>query len=276
MIIDTHVHIGRILNFNMKKEEVLYAMNRYGIDYSIVSDIRGTEYDHKRRKLPFFLQTDQMKCMKDTIRFAKDNPDRIGAALWMKTCSCTPDEKIYELIQENREYVKALKIHPYHNPIPFDDDRMEPFMELAKHFHLPVVIHTGGCDDASPQRVYNMAERHPDINFVMVHMGLGTDNKIAAKLIGQLPNLYGDTSWVLMERTVRFIKLNGDDRILFGSDMPIDGKDTYLYNKTGDRSIYQDYFHKLPQLISPESYEKLMFRNAMRLFDIKIDKCPNQ
>ena len=27
---------------------------------------------------------------------------------------------------------------------------------------------------------------------------------------------------------------------------------------------------------SPESYEKLMFRNAMRLFDIKIDKCPNQ
>ena len=32
MIIDTHVHIGKILNFNMKKEDVLYSMEKYGIE----------------------------------------------------------------------------------------------------------------------------------------------------------------------------------------------------------------------------------------------------
>lgn len=268
MIIDTHVHIGRIFNFNLKKEDVLYAMDKYGIDHCIVSDLRAAEHDHSRRPLPFFLQTPQIKCAKEIIDFAKANPDKISAALWMKPCSETADEKLYEIIRDNRKFVKALKFHPYHNALPFDDRKMEPYMELAKYFSLPVTVHTGGCDDASCQRVYNMALRHPDINFVMVHMGLGTDNKEAEELIGKLPNLYGDTTWVQMENTIRFINKNGDDHIFFGSDMPIDGKDTYRFNKTGDDSIYQDYFHKLPYLIPPESYEKLMCGNAKRIFGI--------
>ncbi len=268
MIIDTHVHIGKIFNFNMKKEEVLYAMEKYGIDHAIVSDIRAAEYDHKQRPLPFFLQTSQIKCLKETIEFAKENEGRISAALWMKPCSETADENVYKLISENRKYVKALKFHPFHNALPFDDKKMEPYMELAKYYSLPVVSHTGGCDEASCVRVYEMAKRHPDINFVMVHMGLGTDNKEAEELIGRLPNLFGDTTWVPMENTIRFINKNGDEKIMFGSDMPIDGPDTYLHNKTGQPSIYQDYFHKLPHLIPSESYEKIMHKNAERVFSV--------
>ncbi len=269
MIIDTHVHIGRVLNFNMKKEHVLYSMERYGIDYSIVSDCRGTESDHHQRVLPFILQTPQIKCIQETIDFAKAYPDKIGAALWLRPMHETADDKVYRIIEENREYVKALKFHPFHSAVNFDADKMEPFMELAKHFDLPVVVHTGGADHASCKRVYNMAQRHPDINFVMVHMGLGTDNTEAEKLIGMLPNLYGDTTWVSMKNTIRFIENNGDDKILFGSDNPIDGKDTYLHNKYGDRSIYQDYFHVLPDLIPKDSYEKLMWKNAVKLFSLE-------
>ena len=55
MIIDSHVHIGKILNFNMRKQDVLYSMDAYGIDYSIVSDVRATEFDHQQRELPMFL-----------------------------------------------------------------------------------------------------------------------------------------------------------------------------------------------------------------------------
>lgn len=32
-------------------------------------------------------------------------------------------------------------------------------------------------------------------------------------------------------------------KMMFGSDAPIDGLDTYLCNKKGERSIYQDYFN---------------------------------
>ena len=51
--------------------------------------------------------------------------------------------------------------------------------------------------------------------------------------------------------------------------MPIDGVDTYLHNPKGERSLYQDYFHELPEQISKEAYEDLMYKNAMRLFNIR-------
>lgn len=268
MIIDTHVHTGRMLNFNMKKSDVLYSMERYGISYSIVSDLRAVEFGHKGERVPKILRHSQMQCAQSAVDFAKEYPDRIGAALWMRPYEEHADDDIFRFIEENRQYIKALKFHPFHSCVNFDDERMEPYMEMAKHFSLPVVSHTGGSDAASCTRVYYMAKRHPDINFVMVHMGLGTDNNEAIYLAGKLENLYGDTTWVPMEKTLRFIEKNGIDRIVFGSDNPIDGKDTYLHNKTGDPSIYQQYFHILPTLLSEDDYEKLMSGNARRLFNI--------
>lgn len=268
MIIDTHVHIGSILNFNMKKSEVLYSMEEYGIDYSIVSDIRASEFGHHGERIPAVLRKSQLYCAKSVVDFAKAYPDKIGAALWLKPYEEKADDALYSFIEENRSYIKALKFHPFHSRINFDSRRMEPFMELAKHFSLPVVTHTGGSDAASCLRVYMMAKKHPDISFVMVHMGLGTDNADAIYLIGKLPNLYGDTTWVPVESTVRFIEKNGDERIIFGSDNPIDGKDTYLNNGRGEISMYQRYFHELPSMIPAESYERLMYKNAKALFNI--------
>lgn len=47
-----------------------------------------------------------------------------------------------------------------------------------------------------------------------------------------------------------------------------DGVDTYLHNPKGERSLYQDYFCELPKLISKEEYEDVMYKNAMRVFNI--------
>ncbi len=272
MIIDTHVHIGTVLNFRMKKEDVLYSMEKYGIGYSIVSDIRAVEFAHNQKHIPKLFQTSQYKCAESVIGFAKDNPDKIGAAVWLKPYGEKADKEITELISRERKYIRALKFHPFHSTVPFDSKEMDPFITIARDQKLPVVTHTGGTDQASCVRVYNMAKRWPDVNFVMVHMGLGTDNSEATELIGKLPNLYGDTTWVKMENTIKFIEKNGDEKIVFGSDNPIDGKDTYLNNGRGSVSIYQDYFHKLPELISPSSYENLMYKNALRIFGEDIVK----
>ena len=60
----------------------------------------------------------------------------------------------------------------------------------------------------------------------MVHLGLGTDHELAIKLISKLPNLYGDTTWVNAKDTLKAIKVCGVDKIMFGSDNPIDGLET--------------------------------------------------
>ena len=47
--------------------------------------------------------------------------------------------------------------------------------------------------------------------------------------------------------------------MMFGSDMPIDGIDTYFCNPKGERSMYQDYFHVVPEKVDAESYADLIF-----------------
>lgn len=36
MIIDTHAHIGKMLIFDMPEEDLLYSIEKYGIDFSLV------------------------------------------------------------------------------------------------------------------------------------------------------------------------------------------------------------------------------------------------
>lgn len=269
MIIDTHVHIGNLM-FMLTEDDVMYSMDRYGIDYSIVSSINAAEFDHELKPVPKKYQHTQLECLNDVVSFAKKYPDRIGAAVWVRPYSEKADFELYKAINDNRRFIKAVKLHPYHSNVPTDSKLTEPFIELAEHYGLPVVVHTGGSDAASCVRVYNAAKRFPKVKFVMIHMGLGTDNSEAIELVSRLPNLYGDTTWVSPESTYRLIKTAGIGKVLFGSDNPIDGKDTYLHNRTGDRSLYQIYFNEFKTMITSEEYDRLMYKNAAELFGINI------
>ena len=60
MIIDTHVHIGKVLKFSMPEEMVLDSMEKYNIDFSLVSNIESAELDFKQKELPKEKQIDQV------------------------------------------------------------------------------------------------------------------------------------------------------------------------------------------------------------------------
>ena len=70
-----------------------------------------------------------------------------------------------------------------------------------------MVTHTANDEESSPRVCYEVALKYPDVNFVMFHMGLATDNLEAIELISRLPNLYGDTSWVKPEMVLEAIRV---------------------------------------------------------------------
>lgn len=268
MIIDSHVHIGTIMNFNMTKEQILYSTQKYGISFSLVSNIECAENDHNMRPIPEKLQKNQTLVLENTLRFASAHTDKIGVLAWLKIRTEQPNYRFQSLIAKNRHMIYGFKLHPFHSQTAPDDDKLEAYYRIAAEYELPIVSHTGGCDEASSRRLYNAAKKHPELNFVMVHMDLGTDNRTALEILGMLPNIYGDTTWVPITTTLEAVRRYGSEKMLFGSDNPINGRDTYLHDRMGKRSIYQQYFKELQTMISQEDYNNIMYKNAIRLFRI--------
>ena len=271
MLIDVHTHVGGDkLGFFMTEDMLLKEMEKYHIDYCIVSNGDSVEFDHKFNSIPAELQVSQKDSFLRTIQFARENPGKIGIMPWIKPSTEEMDEELEQLIRKNLDIVKGIKVHPYHSKTFFHSDKMDAYVELAQKYELPVMSHTGGCEEADAKYVYEMALRYPKVNFIMAHMGLGTDNKEAIELMEKAENLYADTAWVPISSTIEIIKRVGSKRVFFGSDSPIDGIDTYDNNGKGESSVYRDYFFKLEEMIGEEAYKDLMYRNAMEFFKIKL------
>lgn len=275
MIIDTHIHTGLFISpektVNMSEDIVLESMDLYNIDFAIVSNT-AEEVDCELNPIPKEHQKTQEEAFLEAINFARNNKEKIGIMPWVKPASETADARLEALIKENLDIVYGIKVHPFHSDIEFDSPRVEPYIELARKYNLPVAVHTADYYKASPRRVYNMALKYPDVNFIMVHMGLSTDNKEAIELLGMLPNLYGDTTWVPLESTVEIVKRYGSKKLFFGSDSPIDGIHTYAKNFAGEPSLYLRYFNELEDIIGTDAYENIMYKNAMEVFGIHLNR----
>lgn len=263
MRIDSHAHIGEMLNFKLSGEILLKSMEKYQIDFCLISNVESAEVDHDQILIPRSLQYSQQESNEKLLELVKQYPQKLGALVWVKPLQEEVDESLERLIQDNRKYIYGLKVHPYHSKVAFNDSKMMPYFELAKKYGLPIVTHTANDDDSSPLHVYEMALKYPDLNFVMAHLGLGTDNELAIELISKLPNLYGDTTWVSAEKALKAVKVCGPHKIMFGTDNPVDGVDTL------GKEIYQDYFQMVKQELTEEVYERLMCLNAKQIFNIK-------
>lgn len=263
------MHIGKALIFDMPEEMVIEAMEKYGIDYALVSNVDSTEVDFEQKEIPKNLQFTQVESLERVLKFARNYPEKIGVLVWVKPYGEKISEEFVKMIEDNRDIIYGMKVHQYHSKTPLNDPKMKPYIELAKKFHFPVVAHTAGDEISSPVNVWKVAKENPEIDFVMVHMGLGTDNEEAIHLLADLPNLYGDTTWVPVKSTIKAIETAGADKIMFGSDSPIDGVDTYHHNPKGEVSLYQDYFCNFKSLVGEETYEKVMSENAKRVFGLK-------
>ena len=268
-MIDSHVHIGGdAAGFEMNEKTVLQSKNNYGIDISIVSNGDSAEYGDGKIKIPEEMQVNQEKTLARVITFCRANPGKIYGAFWCKPNHEILTERIDKMITANRDIIVALKVHPFLSNLSFSDEKMMPYLDLACKHNLPVIVHTANDVVDSPMRVYEMAFRYPQLKFVMAHMGLETDHTLAIDLMEKAENLYADTTWVPVETTLEVIRRYGSGRVVFGSDSPIDGVDTYACNPLGEPSLYQQYFGNLKKRISEEDYENLMDKTARRLFGI--------
>ncbi len=263
MIIDAHIHMGELFGMkriSMTTDMIDESMEKYKIDYVIMSNGSGAEVDGNQELLEECNQKNQLVCNEEAIAYARSRMGKVGVLLWARPRLEGCDEEFEALLSENLDVVKGIKIHPYHSKMEFDAPEMKPYLKLCEKYDLPCLVHSA-VSYSTPDVIYEVAKEFPKVKIVMAHMGLGTNNERAIELIAKQDNLYGDTAWVKFETACKAIELCGEDKILFGTDSPIDGVDTY-----GKEDFYVPYFKQGP--LSKEAYEKLMFRNAIQVYNI--------
>jgi len=118
---------------------------------------------------------------------------------------------------------RGIKLHPLQHAYVADEETVDPFMELAEKYNVPVFIHSGHPPFSLPWSIALLAERHPDVKTVMIHMGHGHGVYIdaALKMAKRYPNIYLEMSGMPMGSKIKeaYEKV-GNDRIMFGTDMP--------------------------------------------------------
>ena len=255
-MIDVHFHLGSFPTLEEGKRLLLDSIDSHPFECALFSHLDATEFGEEDDRV-----IDQLTALKEGLAFCKEHDGRFYLLVWIRPNLEKPSKKFVDLIKKNLKYIKGLKMHPYCSRMRIDDKKVEPYLALAEELHLPILVHTAIDDYSSILHLETVAKKHPDLTFIAAHMELYTDHDCTIEVMKRNPNIYCDTAWVEMKDAARAIEEVGKERVLFGSDAPLDGETTL------DEPIYQNYFENSEGL-NEESYALLMGGNAKRIFKI--------
>lgn len=171
----------------------------------------------------------------------------------------------------------GVKLLPMYAGFGVDDERLEPLWDYAEQKQLPVLLHTGTTfirqaplKDTLPRLIDPVATRHPEIRFVLAHLGHPYEGECVVT-IRKHPNVYADISalhyrpWQLFNSLMLVQEYGVWDKLLFGSDYPFT---TVNDSITGLRKL-NDMVEgtNLPKLNSDE-IEKLIHRDGFEILGI--------
>jgi len=174
--------------------------------------------------------------------------------------------------------LSGIKIYTCYQQIDLASEKLQKVGRLAERYELPIMFHvghsyssmrtTGNISVANlikPSDVASYAERHPTIPIVLAHMGKPFFDELV-QVINSIPTLYTDMSGLIdskfdqadkegcVQEIRTFLELCGSDKLLFGTDFPI---------QTHEDTVYM--LEKAMRGFSEQDKEKVYYQNAERL-----------
>lgn len=214
MIFDGHANIGEsIYGPAQTIDELFMRMDSHDIEQAVVSPF--TPPDMNLRKANAAV-ADAVNASGRLVGFARIDP-RLG------------DLSILELTKCREEGICGVKVDPFEQAFRISSQRVFPFFEACAEASMPVLVSSGHPTVSSPLEVGAVAERLPNIPFLLAHgaqlamHGLGIMDCLA--VVQKFPNVYVETSAIpetgtesLIERVVLEVS---PDRVIFGTNSPI-------------------------------------------------------
>ncbi|MCC5875425.1 MAG: amidohydrolase family protein [Candidatus Sumerlaeia bacterium] len=266
MIIDCHTHLNnyheeRVRSVNDCLDNLQEEMEKNGVSYSLVlTSYKVTEHRPSTR----------------TVIEATRHRENIGVVAGISYLNY----KLHDLM-ELHEYlkeglVKGLKLYPGYEPFYPNDSRLRLVYDLAEEFNVPVMIHsgdtytpTGKVRFSHPLHIDDVAVDHPGVKLVICHIG-NPWIRDCMEVVYKNANVYADVSGLvlgsfqekfeeyMLDQVRQMIMYAGEpDYLLYGTDWPICEMPSYIRFMKGLG-------------LSPESLEKIMWKNAAKLFNLPV------
>ncbi|MGH2693372.1 MAG: amidohydrolase family protein [Actinomycetota bacterium] len=213
-VIDIHHHIGVKPGLSYLGSQLVDAMDRGGIDVTVVMHFVSTLH-----KPDDFARANAL-----VANEVERHPGRLVGAVVVDVLDT--DRALDALAGYHAVGFRAVKLHPvFHGYYRIDGGAVDPVAELAGSLGMPVAIH---CDFAhagcSPYAVAALAVRHPQTTFILLHLGLQPELcATTPTIVRDVPNVILDTSQtpdapdIVFARPIREV---GADRVVLGSDGP--------------------------------------------------------
>ena len=269
MIVDVHTHLN---NYDETKEVPLQT--RYE---ELQESMRFNEVDYALILTSYKVNVHRPST-REVVEITRDNP-KMGVVAGVSFLNYKERD-----LRELSDYlksglVKGLKLYPGYEPFYPYDSRCRVLYDLALEFDVPVMIHTGDTYSprakvryAHPLAVDDVAVDFPELKLVICHVG-NPWIRDAMEVVYKNKNVLTDISGFVLgdftERFEDFMKGQMKDMILYAGD-----PNYLLYGTDWPICRMRTYLKFVRSLDLPEAhYEKLMWRNADRLF--KLGLTPN-
>jgi predicted TIM-barrel fold metal-dependent hydrolase len=263
MIIDSHLHLPALregMTFADSKEELLQELKKSNVDYAIlipgntpVSEIGSLD------EVLDLVEHDKNLFVMGTIDIQTDREHHI---------------RKLDLLFRTRRIV-AVKIFPGHDTIYPTDKRLVPVYELCIKYDLPIVIHTGAnsrnpepAKYNDPKHIVKVAKRFPTLKIVIAHY-FWPKVEYCHELTKPYANIHFDTSGLADDEVVEETGLDKIKKVLtltvkqrphsvvFGTDYAM-----CSINK---------HVALIESLAIPTEFkEKILFKNSMQLFKLRL------
>ena len=270
MIVDCHVHV------NNYEDETVHVLDR-SIDL-LSRTMRRNRVD-LALILTSYTVTPGRPSTRQVVEAVRDLP-YLSVVAGLDFTSFDQDTLV-ELADYVRDgKVRGLKLYPGYQPFYPSDARWEPAYAFAAEHQIPVMIHTGDTYSprgklkyAHPLHVDEVAVDHPDVQFVICHLGnpwirdcmevVYKNSNVYADISGLTLGAFEDRFEVYIRRQVQEMMLFGVEPsyVMFGTDWPIASMESYITF--------------MQELAIPEADKrKILADNAIQLFRLDVRHSP--
>jgi predicted TIM-barrel fold metal-dependent hydrolase len=223
VVIDCHMHLGRswlaCYDFEIDVHGLVKIMDKRGIDMGCLSSLESIVHDPVRGN-------------NEVAEAVREHPDRIipFAVVSPRYLRGRADEELERCI--NTMGFKGIKLHPQSQSYRADSPVVNPIMEKARQYEVPVLFHSGPEEYSHPRLIGNLAGRFPDVTVIMGHTGGSAfleaiwEARSHDNILLDTCGIDNSTTGVVDNSTTigvieHAVDLVGVERIVFGSDNPI-------------------------------------------------------